>query len=186
MKLIVGLGNPGPEYERTRHNVGFLVVDRLARRFVDPATGGGIAKARFSGLLLEARVQGERVFLLKPTVFMNRSGQSILEALQFYKIDPVTDLLVLRRRHRIASWCDSFAQRRRCGRTQWIERHSFTTGQPIVCSLPNRNRFTRTYSTKGLCTWSFHKRTAGHDRTSTRRRPHVPQSTGWSMALKTR
>lgn len=95
MKLIVGLGNPGPQYERTRHNVGFLVVDQLARRFVDPATGGGIAKARFSGLLLEASVQGERVLLLKPTVFMNRSGQSIIEALQFYKLDPVTDLLVL-------------------------------------------------------------------------------------------
>ena len=93
MKLIVGLGNPGPEYERTRHNVGFVVVDRLARRHADPATS--IPRSKFSGLLLEAEIAGEKVLLLKPTVYMNRSGQSVNEAIRFYKLDPANDLLVL-------------------------------------------------------------------------------------------
>jgi PTH1 family peptidyl-tRNA hydrolase len=93
MKLVVGLGNPGPEYERTRHNVGFVVVDRLARRFADPAAS--IPRSKFSGLLVESVIAGEKVLLLKPTVYMNRSGQSIGEAMRFYKLDPATDLLVL-------------------------------------------------------------------------------------------
>jgi PTH1 family peptidyl-tRNA hydrolase len=93
MKLVVGLGNPGPEYERTRHNVGFVVVDRLARRFSDPATS--IPRAKFSGLLVEASIAGEKVLLLKPTLYMNRSGQSVAEAIRFYKLDPKADLLVI-------------------------------------------------------------------------------------------
>lgn len=93
MKIVVGLGNPGPEYERTRHNVGFVVVDRLARRFADPAAS--VPRAKFSGLLVEAVIAGEKVLLLKPTLYMNRSGQSIAEAIRFYKLDPTTDLMVL-------------------------------------------------------------------------------------------
>lgn len=93
MKLIVGLGNPGPSYERTRHNVGFEVVDRLARRHIDPQRS--VAKARFSGLLLEAEIGTERVLLLKPTCFMNRSGQSVAEAVRFHKLDAASDLLVI-------------------------------------------------------------------------------------------
>ncbi|MCH2144828.1 MAG: aminoacyl-tRNA hydrolase [Phycisphaerales bacterium] len=93
MKLVAGLGNPGPEYDRTRHNVGFAVVDRLARRFADPATA--VPRAKFSGLLVESVIAGEKVLLLKPTLYMNRSGQSIAEAIRFYKLDPSTDLLVI-------------------------------------------------------------------------------------------
>ena len=91
MKMIVGLGNPGPEYARTRHNVGFMVVDRLARRHGAGATPRG----RFNAVCVEASVAGERTLLLKPTTFMNRSGQSVQEAAAFYKIDPARDLLVL-------------------------------------------------------------------------------------------
>lgn len=93
MKLIVGLGNPGPEYARTRHNVGFEAIDRLARRFADPSTG--TAKSRFSGLALEADIGGERTLLLKPMTFMNRSGQAVSEAVRFHKLDPSRDLLVI-------------------------------------------------------------------------------------------
>ncbi|MSR18524.1 MAG: aminoacyl-tRNA hydrolase [Phycisphaerales bacterium] len=93
MKLIVGLGNPGLEYDRTRHNVGFEVVDRLARRFGDPTSGA--AKARFHGLLLEARIEGERVLLLKPTTFMNLSGLCVSEAIGFYKLLAADDVLVI-------------------------------------------------------------------------------------------
>lgn len=93
MKLIVGLGNPGKEYDRTRHNVGFEVVDRLARRHVDPQRS--IAKARFQGLLLETEIGGERVLLLKPTTYMNLSGQSVAEAVRFHKLEAARDLLVV-------------------------------------------------------------------------------------------
>ena len=93
MRLVVGLGNPGIEHQGTRHNAGFEVLDRLARRYGDPP--GGAAKARFAGLLVEARIGDERVLLLKPTTFMNLSGASVLEAVRFHKLDAATDLLVV-------------------------------------------------------------------------------------------
>jgi PTH1 family peptidyl-tRNA hydrolase len=93
MRLIVGLGNPGAEYGGTRHNAGFEVLDRLARRYADPPAGP--AKSRFTGLLLEARIGAERALLLKPTTFMNLSGVSVLEALRFHKLDAKSDLLVI-------------------------------------------------------------------------------------------
>lgn len=103
MKLIVGLGNPGPQYDHTRHNVGFVVLDRLARRHAAPGMGGGgggvggggIARSRFHGSLLEAEIAGERTLLLKPLTFMNRSGLTVSEAVTFYKLDPATQLLVI-------------------------------------------------------------------------------------------
>ena len=85
MKLVVGLGNPGPEYDRTRHNVGFEVVDRLARRFGDPSND--VARNRFSGLVLDASIDGEKVLLLKPLTFMNLSGKSVAEAIRFLASD---------------------------------------------------------------------------------------------------
>ncbi|HMN42542.1 MAG TPA: aminoacyl-tRNA hydrolase [Phycisphaerales bacterium] len=91
MKLIVGLGNPGPQYDKTRHNAGFMAVDRLAKRWA----GGAIPKGRFSGVCTEAAIKSERCILLKPTTFMNLSGRSVAEALGFYKLDLKTDLLVL-------------------------------------------------------------------------------------------
>lgn len=94
MKLIVGLGNPGREYDRTRHNVGFEAVDRLARRHVEPGVAAP-ARNRFNGLLLDASIRGERTLLLKPLTFMNRSGQAVAEAVRFHKLDAATDLLVL-------------------------------------------------------------------------------------------
>ncbi len=92
MKLIVGLGNPGREYEKTRHNAGFLVIDRLALRH---ASGGSPARARFNAAVLEAPVAGQPCLLLKPTTYMNRSGQSVGEAVRFYKLDLAQDVLVI-------------------------------------------------------------------------------------------
>ncbi len=97
MKLIVGVGNPGLEYARTRHNVGFEAIDRLARRHVQSAGGSsaGCARARFDGLTLEAEIGDQRVILLKPTTFMNRSGRSVAQAIGFFKLDIASDLLVI-------------------------------------------------------------------------------------------
>lgn len=83
MRLLVGLGNPGPEYERHRHNVGFMAVDDLHGRH-----GFGPWKRRFQGLVAEGLVGGEKCFALKPQTFMNLSGQSVGEAMRFYKLIP--------------------------------------------------------------------------------------------------
>ncbi|MBC7835198.1 MAG: aminoacyl-tRNA hydrolase [Phycisphaerales bacterium] len=99
MKLIVGLGNPGSQYEKTRHNAGFVAVDRLARRWGAGGAGGGgggaVAKSRFDGVLWEMEIKSERCLLLKPLTFMNRSGNSVMQALNFYKLQPSANLLVL-------------------------------------------------------------------------------------------
>ncbi|MHC5023066.1 MAG: aminoacyl-tRNA hydrolase [Planctomycetota bacterium] len=91
MKIIAGLGNPGIEYDATRHNVGFAVVDRLARRLAP----GASARGRFHAATIDADLAGERLMLLRPTTFMNRSGLSVAEAVRFYKIDPAAGLLVI-------------------------------------------------------------------------------------------
>jgi len=91
MKLVVGLGNPGHEYARTRHNAGFLVVDRLAARHA----GGQAARGRFHAACVEARIAGEKCVLMKPTTYMNRSGLAVGEAVRFFKVEPRTDLVVI-------------------------------------------------------------------------------------------
>ena len=91
MKFIVGLGNPGSDYDRTRHNVGFDVVDRLARRLAP----GEVARSRFDAVVIETRLGEEKLLLVKPQTMMNRSGRSVSEAITFYKADVGNDLLVI-------------------------------------------------------------------------------------------
>lgn len=81
--LIVGLGNPGPEYAKTRHNVGFRCIDLLAEKL-----GVKIDKARFQGLYGQTVYKGNRLYLLKPLTFMNLSGRSVLQLSSFFKIPP--------------------------------------------------------------------------------------------------
>jgi len=96
MKLIVGLGNPGPEYAKTRHNVGFMLVDRLAARH--NLSG---ARHKFHAGVLDGElhvgnpIRSQRCVLMLPTTYMNRSGLAVAEAMTFYKLDPQQDLLVL-------------------------------------------------------------------------------------------
>src|SRR3954447_14905737 len=86
--LVVGLGNPGREYARTRHNVGWLVVDELARRH------DGSWRGKFDGQLAEIRIDGHKVALLKPETYMNDSGRSVRAAAAFFKTDPEAVLVV--------------------------------------------------------------------------------------------
>ena len=83
MRLFVGLGNPGAKYAGNRHNIGYMAVDRIA-------TDHGFApfRAKFQGLLSEGRLGQERIALLKPETFMNLSGQSVGEAMRFFKLEP--------------------------------------------------------------------------------------------------
>jgi PTH1 family peptidyl-tRNA hydrolase len=84
----VGLGNPGREYAQTRHNVGFMVAEELARRT------GGSWRGKFSGELAEVRLDGMRLALLRPQTFMNESGRSVGPAARFFKVEP-EELLVV-------------------------------------------------------------------------------------------
>jgi peptidyl-tRNA hydrolase, PTH1 family len=86
--LVVGLGNPGREYAGHRHNVGWMVVEELARRH------DASWKAKFNGRLAEIRLDGHRVGLLKPETFMNDSGRSVNAAARFYKVEPDAILVV--------------------------------------------------------------------------------------------
>jgi PTH1 family peptidyl-tRNA hydrolase len=86
--LVVGLGNPGREYARNRHNVGWMVVDELARRHA------ASWKGKFSGQLAEVRLDGHRVGLLKPETFMNESGRAVGAAARFFKLEPDAILVV--------------------------------------------------------------------------------------------
>lgn len=89
MKLIVGLGNPGREYQETRHNIGYMVLAELFIR-----NGRPKPKQKFHGEVVEVRVGGEQLMLLSPTTYMNRSGLSVSEAIRFYKM-ALTELLVV-------------------------------------------------------------------------------------------
>ena len=86
--LVVGLGNPGREYARNRHNVGRLVVDEIARRH------DGAWRGKFDGQLAEVRIDGHKVALLKPETYMNDSGRSVQAAARFFKLDPDAVLVV--------------------------------------------------------------------------------------------
>ncbi|OLB25153.1 MAG: aminoacyl-tRNA hydrolase [Actinobacteria bacterium 13_2_20CM_68_14] len=86
--LVVGLGNPGREHERDRHNVGWMVADELARRM------DGRWRAKFSGQLAEVRLDALRLALLKPETFMNDSGRSVAAATRFFKVEPESLLVV--------------------------------------------------------------------------------------------
>jgi len=91
VKLIVGLGNPGPRYERTRHNAGFRVLDAVAAR-----ARAGPTESRFAGRFVECTLAGEHVGLLAPETWMNRSGEAVAQALAALPVlDPAADLLVV-------------------------------------------------------------------------------------------
>jgi PTH1 family peptidyl-tRNA hydrolase len=89
LRLVVGLGNPGPEYAETRHNLGFKVIEAL-----DDALGIAVEKQKFGARIGEGQYQGRKVILMKPWQYMNRSGQAVATAVGFYKLD-LGDLMVI-------------------------------------------------------------------------------------------
>ncbi|SMP10892.1 peptidyl-tRNA hydrolase, PTH1 family [Desulfurobacterium pacificum] len=90
VKLIVGLGNPGKEYENTRHNVGWMIIDRVCEKL-----SCSDFREKFKGLIAEWRnEEGEKVFFLKPLTYMNRSGESVKEVANFFKINPAEILVI--------------------------------------------------------------------------------------------
>jgi PTH1 family peptidyl-tRNA hydrolase len=89
LKLLVGLGNPGPDYARTRHNVGFLVADEVARM-----VGAGFTLRKFGAEIAEGSAGGERFWIVKPQTYMNHSGEAVGAAMRFWKLSPA-DLVVV-------------------------------------------------------------------------------------------
>ena len=89
MKLIVGLGNPGKEYENTRHNIGFMTIDKYAQEL-----GIDICKEKYDGLYIETNIYSEKVILLKPQSYINLSGEVVRKFVDYYKID-IDDVLII-------------------------------------------------------------------------------------------
>lgn len=89
MYLIVGLGNPESDYSKTRHNMGFNVINKIANKYTID-----VNKSKFKALFGSGIIEGEKVVLLKPQTFMNLSGESVIEAMNFYKITP-DELIVI-------------------------------------------------------------------------------------------
>ena len=90
MFVIVGLGNPGKKYENTRHNAGFLAIDALASKY-----GISITEKKHKALCGSGYMEGVKVVLVKPQTYMNLSGESVREVLDFYKLDPEEDMIVM-------------------------------------------------------------------------------------------
>lgn len=90
IRLIVGLGNPGRQYEKTRHNAGFLFLDRL----VEDSAASWVDESRFRGLVASCHVAGRKVFLLKPQTYMNKSGEAVGKVARYYQIAPEEILVV--------------------------------------------------------------------------------------------
>jgi PTH1 family peptidyl-tRNA hydrolase len=88
MLIIAGLGNPGAKYEKNRHNIGFMAVDEIARRW-----RFGSDRAKFQSVISEGEIEGRKILLMKPQTFMNNSGNAVGEAARFYKIPPA-DIIV--------------------------------------------------------------------------------------------
>lgn len=89
MYLIVGLGNPEPEYSKTRHNMGFDVINKLSEKYnID------VKKEKFDGIYGSGTIENEKVILLKPQTYMNLSGKSVIQYANFYKIDPENILII--------------------------------------------------------------------------------------------
>ena len=90
MKVVIGLGNPGKKYEKTRHNIGFIAVDNLRKQM-----HLSDEREKLQALVSEKNIDGEKVIFLKPQTFMNLSGNSVIEIVNFYKLDPKKDIIVI-------------------------------------------------------------------------------------------
>lgn len=89
MYLVVGLGNPGKQYEQTRHNVGFIAIDELSKEL-----NISVDKLKFKSMIGEGRIGTEKIILAKPQTFMNLSGQAVVELMNYYKVD-ISNLIVI-------------------------------------------------------------------------------------------
>lgn len=90
MYIIVGLGNPGRQYENTRHNIGFRCIDKLAEKY-----NISVLECKHKALIGKGYIEGQKAILVKPQTFMNLSGESVREVLNFYKVEPDTQLIVI-------------------------------------------------------------------------------------------
>lgn len=126
--IIAGLGNPGMEYDNTRHNAGFNVLDTLASQL-----GENINRLKFKGKTAEASIGGKRCLLLKPTTYMNNSGESIVQAMEFYKID-IAHVIVV---------CDDISLDTGKLRIRRKGSHGGHNGLRSICELTGSDDFSR-------------------------------------------
>ena len=126
--IVAGLGNPGMEYDNTRHNAGFAVLDKLADK-----AGANINRLKFKGKTAEAVIGGKRCLLLKPTTYMNNSGESIVQAMEFYKLD-ISQIIVV---------CDDISLDPGKLRIRRKGSHGGHNGLRSICELTGSDDFQR-------------------------------------------
>ena len=90
MKIIVGLGNPGKQYDKTRHNIGFEVIDAIADKYRI-----GMLESKHRAMIGKGVIEGEKVILMKPITFMNLSGESVIDAVRYYKVDEEVECIII-------------------------------------------------------------------------------------------
>ena len=118
MYIIVGLGNPTRQYEGTKHNVGFDTIDYLIDEYQIPSSGTG-HKALFG----KGMIAGQKVIVAKPMTYMNLSGESVRELVNYYKVDPESELIVVYDEYQPGAGTDPYPQKRKRGRPQWHQKH---------------------------------------------------------------
>lgn len=145
MKLIVGLGNPGREYEHTRHNAGFDVLDRLA-----DLLNTGISQSKFNALITTVRTGQETILLMKPQTYMNNSGEAVIQAVQFYKI-PDDQILVIHDDLDLPVGKIRIRHFRKCWGAEGNEEHYRSSAYSGYRPDPCRDRQKPAHSDRRLC-----------------------------------
>lgn len=125
MYIIAGLGNPGKQYAQTRHNVGFDTIDILADKY-----NISVDTKKHKALCGKGMIEGQKVVLAKPQTFMNLSGESVRELVDFYKIDPEEELIVIYDDISPGAGTAPHPSKRKCRRPQWHQKHHRTSWHP--------------------------------------------------------
>ena len=134
MFIIVGLGNPTRQYEGTKHNVGFDTIDYLIDEYQIPSSGAG-HKALFG----KGMIAGQKVIVAKPMTYMNLSGESVRELVNYYKVDPESELIVVYDDISLAP-ADPYPQKRKRGRPQWHQKHHCQSCHRPIYACEGRRR----------------------------------------------
>lgn len=158
MYVIAGLGNPGREYEGTRHNVGFMTLDALADKYnID------VREKAFKGLIGKGMIEGNKVILVKPQTYMNLSGECIRQVMDYYKVDP-SEFIVIYDDISLVPGRHPDPQKRQRGRPQWNQKYHCPSGNAGISTRADRcGREAGAHGSGRLCAGTFSERGSRND-----------------------